>query len=133
MNKWRESIFSKSLVVILSFAMIQQVYSFSANAGISTKFTQVESLNTLVLDSNEIDASNRAVPTSQSDPFDDNFPEQQDNESEEESCEEDDLKLLLSFLKPSYSIAINLKSFVDRDLSSLASRLGKIPTPPPEV
>ena len=133
MNKWREGIFSRSLVVILSFTMIQQVYTFSANASDIEQFIEIDYFGVLVLDSHEFDIDSKTTSNPQKSPLNNNFPEQQANESEEESCEEDDLKLLLSFLKPSNPLSIWLKSFSDHGLSSLATRQGKIPTPPPEV
>lgn len=133
MNKWREGIFSRSLVVILSFTMIQQVYTLSANASDTDQFNEIDYVEMLVLDSHEFDSDNKAASNPQKAPLNNNFPEQQDGESEEESCEEDDLKLLLSFLKPSNTLSIWLKSFGDHGLTSLATRQGKIPTPPPEV
>ncbi|MEQ6120594.1 hypothetical protein [Reichenbachiella sp. MALMAid0571] len=121
------------MVVILSFAMIEQAYSFSANTSKRIPSLSANSIQVLLQSLFDNDFTKASEATPKSNPLSESFPEQQDGESEEEGCEEDDLKLLFAVSKTSYTLSIVLKKYDDHDLASLGFMLGKIPTPPPEV
>ena len=133
MNKWRQSIFIRSMVVILSFTMIEQAYSISPNTNKKVSSISTISIQVLLQNLFNDDCTEDSESTAKSDPLSDSLPEQQDSESEEEGFEEDDLKLLLSLPKTSYLFSIKQKDFNNHDLGSLGFMLGKIPTPPPEA